>query len=255
MLSAINLTKRYEKTIKAVDGLSVDVAPGRVMAILGPNGSGKSTTVKMIAGLIRPTDGRIAYRGRDIQTWLVDYKRLVGYVPEEAHLYTYLTAPEYLALVGGLRGLSRATIDERTDRFLTLFGLSLDRYSAMSSWSKGMRQKALISAALLHDPEIIIFDEPNSGLDVSSSLVLRSLIAGLSDAGKTIIYCSHVLEEVEKVCADVCILRRGQVVARDSVDALRSLMCLPSLEDVFAELAVDVNVEGTAKDLLAAMKA
>jgi ABC-2 type transport system ATP-binding protein len=192
---------------------------------------------------------------RDIQSWLVDYKRRVGYVPEEAHLYTYLTAPEYLALVGGLRGLPRSTIEERSERFLTLFGLWLDRYSAMSSWSKGMRQKVLISAALLHDPDIIILDEPNSGLDVSSSLVLRSLISGLSSAGKIIIYCSHVLEEVEKVCTDVCILRHGQVVARDSVDALRSLMHVPSLEDVFAELVIDVNVDGTASELLAAMRA
>jgi ABC-2 type transport system ATP-binding protein len=255
MLAATDLTKRYEKTVKAVDGLSMEVAPGRVMAILGPNGSGKSTTVKMIAGLIKPNRGTITYRGRDIQSWLVEYKRLIGYVPEEAHLYTYLTAPEYLALVGGLRGLPRATIEERTERFLTLFGLWLDRYSAMSAWSKGMRQKALISAALIHDPEIIILDEPNSGLDVSSSLVLRSLIHALAKEGKTIIYCSHVLEYVEKVCTDVCIMRRGQVVARDEVDALRSLMRLPSLVDVFAELVVDVNVEGTASELLAAMRA
>jgi ABC-2 type transport system ATP-binding protein len=253
VLSVIDLTKRYEATVKAVDTLSLDVAPGRVMAILGPNGSGKSTTVKMIAGLIKPTRGLINYRGRDIQKWLVDYKRLVGYVPEEAHLYTYLTAPEYLALVGGLRGLKRGVIEARSERFLTLFGLWLDRYSAMSAWSKGMRQKVLISAALLHDPEIIILDEQNSGLDVSSSLVLRSLIANLSNAGKTIIYCSHVLEEVEKVCSEVCILRRGVVVARDSVDALRSLMQVPSLESVFAELVIDTDVEETARELVAAM--
>lgn len=254
MLAAAGLTKRYE-TVVAVDALSMDVPPGRVMAILGPNGSGKSTTVKMIAGLVEPTHGGISYRGRDIREWLVEYKRLVGYVPEEAHLYTYLTAAEYLALVGGLRGLPHKTVEQRTERFLTLFGLWDDRYSAMSAWSKGMRQKALISAALLHDPEILIFDEANSGLDVASSLVLRSLINALSAAGKTIIYSSHVLEMVEKVAADVCIFSRGKVVARDSVSGLRTLMKLPSLEDVFAELVIDVDVDRTARDLVETMQA
>lgn len=254
MIAVSALTKRFD-TVLAVDGLSMDVVPGRVMAILGPNGSGKSTTVKMIAGLIEPTKGRILYRDRDIREWLVDYKRLIGYVPEEAHLYTYLTAPEYLALVGGLRGLPRRTVEERTERFLTLFGLWTDRYSAMSAWSKGMRQKALISAALLHDPEILIFDEPNSGLDVASTLVLRSLINALAAAGKTIIYSSHVLEIVEKIAADVCILSRGKVVARDSVSSLRTLMKLPSLEQVFAELVIDLDVDRTARDLVESMQA
>jgi ABC-2 type transport system ATP-binding protein len=254
VLTASALTKRYQHII-AVDDLSLDIAPGRVLGCLGPNGSGKSTTVKMLAGLIPPTRGRILYQGRDINQWLIDYKALVGYVPEEAHLYTYLTAPEYLGLIGGLRGLPRKTIDERAERFLTLFGLWDDRYAAMSAFSKGMRQKVLLSAALLHDPEIVILDEPCSGLDVSSTLVLRRLVASLAQAGKVIIYSSHVLEMVEKVATDVCILRQGRVVARDSLAGLRTLMQLPSLEDVFAELVIDTDVEGTANALVGAMRA
>ena len=174
---------------------------------------------------------------------------MLGYVPEEPRLYGYLTAPDYLALVGGLRDLSDRDVERRTDQYLELFGLSSDRYTPLASYSKGMRQKVLIAAALLHDPEVVILDEPCSGLDLGSTLILRSLVRTLAAQGKVIVYSSHVLDMVEKVCSDVLILHQGLVVAQDSVSRLRELSRAASLEDVFASLAVDADVERVGRAL------
>ena len=175
-------------------------------------------------------------------------------MPEEAHLYTYLTGPEYLELIGQLRGLDPRVLREKIDAFLVVFGLEDDRHAAMSAYSKGMRQKILISAALLHDPEIIVLDEPNSGLDVTSTLILRSLVQELAAAGKIIIYSSHVLEIVEKVATDVLILHDSRVVAHDSVAKLRDLLALPSLEQVFRRVVAATDVDQVARDIVGVMR-
>ena len=253
MLEARGLAKYYS-AIPAVRGLSFTLKPGGVIGLLGPNGSGKSTTVSILAGLLEPSGGNVFLDGRDVRDDLLAYKAKVGYVPEEAVLYTYLTGPEYLALVGNLRGLPLATIHERIEGFLRLFNLQDDVQSPMSAYSKGMRQKILISAALLHDPDIIILDEPNSGLDVTSTLVLRSLVQSLAADGKMIIYSSHLLEAIEHVATDVIILHDGRVVAHDSVESLRSLMSLPSLEQVFRTLVIETDIDRVARDLVAVMK-
>ena len=237
MLEARNLGKFYNG-IPAVKGVNFTVSPGQVLGLLGPNGSGKSTTVSMVTCLLEPTIGQVLFNGEGINRAPLEYKAKIGYVPEEAHLYTYLTGPEYLELIGQLRGIAAPVLNAKIAAFMQIFGLEDDRYSQMSAYSKGMRQKILISAALLHDPEIIVFDEPNSGLDVTSSLVLRSLVQELASSGKIIIYSSHVLEVVEKVCTDVLILHDSKVVAHDSVSRLRELMTLPSLEQVFRKVVV-----------------
>jgi len=253
MLEARGLAKYYS-AIPAVRGLSFTLEPGGVIGLLGPNGSGKSTTVSILAGLLEPSGGNVFLNDRDVRDDLLAYKARVGYVPEEAVLYTYLTGPEYLALVGNLRGLPLATIHDRIEGFLRLFNLQDDVQSPMSAYSKGMRQKILISAALLHDPDIIILDEPNSGLDVTSTLVLRSLVQSLAADGKMIIYSSHLLEAIEHVATDVIILHDGRVVAHDSVESLRSLMSLPSLEQVFRTLVIETDIDRVARDLVAVMK-
>ena len=253
MLEARGLGKYYS-AIPAVRGLSFTLKPGGVIGLLGPNGSGKSTTVSILAGLLEPSGGNVFLDGRDVRDDLLAYKAKVGYVPEEAVLYTYLTGPEYLSLVGNLRGLPLATIHERIEGFLRLFNLQDDVQSPMSAYSKGMRQKILISAALLHDPDIIILDEPNSGLDVTSTLVLRSLVQSLAADGKMIIYSSHLLEAIEHVATDVIILHEGRVVAHDSVENLRTLMSLPSLEQVFRTLVIETDIDRVARDLVAVMK-
>jgi ABC-2 type transport system ATP-binding protein len=148
-------------------------------------------------------------------------------VPEEPHLYPYLSGREYLQLAGRLRGIPRPLLEHKMDQFLKLFGLWDDRYSTLSSYSKGMRQKILLSAALLHDPRVLILDEPSSGLDVTAAMVVRNLLRRLAEQGKMIFYSSHVLEVVEKVCSTVLILRKGQVVAYDSISRLQELMSQP----------------------------
>jgi ABC-2 type transport system ATP-binding protein len=250
MLRATALTKTYGGVL-AVKDLSFEAGPGQVIGLLGPNGSGKSTTINILTGLLGATRGGVSWQGRNIHDDLLAYQELLGYVPEEPRLYAYLTAPEYLEMVGGLRGIPASTIRRRIDRYLELFSLDTDRYTPLASFSKGMRQKVLISAALLHNPQVVVLDEPCSGLDVGSTLTLRSLVRSLAAQGKVIVYSSHVLDMVEKVCSDVLILHHGRVVAQDSVTRLRELARAASLEDVFAALAVDTDVEAVGRDLAA----
>jgi len=248
MLDADEVWKSY-RGVPAVRALTLRAEPGAVVGLLGPNGSGKSTTVRMIVGLLRPNRGRIRWRGVDIQQQLLAYQTIVGYIPEEPRLYTYLSAPEYLELVGGLRGIPRATLTRRIDRYLEIFGLDTDRHAPLSAFSKGMRQKVLISAALIHDPQLVVLDEPNSGLDVAATLVLRSLIATLAERGKTIIYSSHMLDAVEKVCRDVVIMRQGSAIASTSMTRLRELTDAASLEEAFTSVAVDQDVAALGREL------
>jgi ABC-2 type transport system ATP-binding protein len=248
MLDVIDVSKSY-RGVPAVRGLRLAARPAQVVGLLGPNGSGKSTTVKMLVGLLRPSKGAIRWCGVDIEQQLLDYQRIVGYVPEEPRLYAYLTAPEYLELVGGLRDIGRATLRRRIRRYLEFFGLEHDVYQPMSSFSKGMRQKVLIAAALLHDPAIIVFDEPNSGLDVASTLILRRMVSTLSARGKIVVYSSHLMDVVEKVCDDVVILHNSHVVAHDSVTRLRELAHVASLEQAFAALAVNQDVNRIGDEL------
>jgi ABC-2 type transport system ATP-binding protein len=253
MLELVDVSKSYHG-VAAVRSLSVSASPGQVIGLLGPNGSGKSTTVRMIVGLMRPSRGHVRWGGLDIQQQLLPYQALVGYVPEEPRLYPYLTAPEYLELVGGLRDLDRPTLVRRIDRYLELFDLDTDRYAPLSSFSKGMRQKILISAALLHDPQIVVLDEPGSGLDVASTLILRTLVRSLAARGKIVIYSSHVLDEVERTCESVIILHKSHVVAQNSVAKLREVAQANSLEEVFATVAVDQDVVRIGRELADVMQ-
>ncbi len=254
MLQVSRLTKRYNR-IPAVDDVSFTIRPGEVLGYLGPNGAGKSTTVKVLTGLIDPSEGQIFFEGRDVRADWPAFQRLMGYVPEEPHLYPHLSGREYLQLAGRLRGLARRTLEPRIDEMLRLFSLWEDRHSALSSYSKGMRQKILLSAALLHNPRLLILDEPFSGLDVNTALVLRALVRALADEGKMIFYSSHVLEVVEKVCSSVVILRKGKVVAYDPVAKLRELMQQPSLEGIFAQLTEQEDPARIVNGMLAAIKA
>ena len=250
MLEARGLTKLYSG-VPAVKNVSFQVKPGEILGYLGPNGSGKTTTVSMVIGLLEPTRGSVLFEGHDIGRDPVAYRRRVGYVPEEPNLYPFLSGREYLQLAGRLRELPARLLDARIEGLLELFGLSRDAEQSIGSYSKGMRQKILISAALLHDPDVLIFDEPLSGLDVTTALVFRHLVRALADRGKIILYSSHVLEVVEKLCSKVIVLYKGQVVADDSVERLRDVMALASLEEVFSQLVEQRDPEGTARDIVA----
>jgi ABC-2 type transport system ATP-binding protein len=253
MLEARSLTKYYGP-LPALRDVSFSAKPGQILGYLGPNGSGKSTTVRMLVGLMEPSNGDVLWKGKSIFLDLPGYRKQLGYVPEEPFLYTHLTAPEYLRLVGGLRGVEDAVLETKIDRFLELFDLEDDRYSTLSAFSKGMRQKVLLASALMHNPELIILDEPFSGLDVSAALMLRNVIKSLADEGRTILMSSHVIEVVEQMCTDVVILSDGKVVAHDRVDRLRRLQHDESLEHVFVKLAVHENTDNTAKSIIETVK-
>ena len=253
MLEARSLTKYYG-ALPALRDVSFLARPGQILGYLGPNGSGKSTTVRMLVGLMEPTSGHVLWQGKSIFEDLPAYRKRLGYVPEEPFLYTHLTAPEYLRLVGGLRGLDDARVNEKIERFLKLFGLEDDQYSTLAAFSKGMRQKVLLASALLHNPDLIILDEPFSGLDVSAALMLRSVIRSLAEEGRTILMSSHVIEVVEQLCTDVVILSDGHVVAHDRVDRLRGLQQEKTLEHVFVKLAVREDMNVTAKAILDTVK-
>jgi ABC-2 type transport system ATP-binding protein len=248
MLEARHLAKRFFG-VTVVDDVSFVVRPGEVVGYLGPNGSGKTTTARMLTGLLETSSGHVLIDGRDIQDDLVSFRRRLGYVPEEPFLYPFLSGREYLELVGRLRELPAAVVDRKIPVLLELFGLARAAEQSIGSYSKGMKQKVLIIAALLHDPDVLIFDEPDSGLDVTAQLVLRHLVRTLAERGKAVLYSSHVLEVVEKLCTRVIVLHRGRVVADDSVAHLRTLMTSQSLEDVFAQLVLREDPEQTAQEI------
>jgi len=253
MLELRNVTKRYPG-VSAVRDVSFVARAGEVTGYLGPNGSGKSTTMKMITGLIDPTEGQILFHGEPIGRDRIRYRQRLGYVPEEPQLYPHLTGAEYLEMVGQLRGIDAAPLAEKIDGFLRLLWLSDARYVPISSYSKGMRQKVLLAAALLHNPELVLLDEPFSGLDVNSALILRDLIRELAARGKVVLFSSHELETVERVCSRVVILHKGRVVANDSIEQLRALMSLPTLEGIFSQLAIEQDTPAITQQLLQVME-
>ena len=205
--------------------------------------------MKMITGLMEATAGEILFHGERIQRDLIAYKQRMGYVPEEPHLYAHLSGVEYLVMVGQLRGLPERPTADRIDGLLRLLALHGDRHVPISAYSKGMRQKVLLSAALLHNPDLILLDEPFSGLDVGTGLVLRSLIQELAARGKVVLFSSHELATVERVCSHVVILHRGKVVADDSIEQLRTLMAAPTLEAIFSQLAVEQDTAAISREI------
>lgn len=254
VLEANHLTKSYSG-VPAVTGVSFSIRPGDVLGYLGPNGSGKSTTVKMLCGLLEPTTGQVLYRGHNINDDLVAYKARLGYAPEEANLYSFLTGWEYLELVGTLREMSRARLTEKAESMLRDFAMFPHRHSPISSYSKGMRQRIMLIAALMHDPEVLILDEPFSGLDVSMALIFRQVVKLLAQAGKAIFFCSPVLEVVEKICTHLVLLDKGSVVAYDTIDEIRTKGLVPALEEAFLHLTKHFDADALAANIVAAVSA
>lgn len=253
-LEARSLRKCYTAA-PAVNDVTFGLYTGEVLGCLGANGAGKSTIVKMLTGLSEPTRGQVLSFGASIHSDLVGYRRRLGYVPEEPELYPYLSGWEYLEMVGTLREMPRAPMTKKIDALLALFSLAAHRHSSIGSYSKGMRQRILLIAALLHDPEILILDEPLSGLDVVSAMIVKSLIKALGQRGKAIFYCSHVLEVVEKVCSHVMILRKGRVIASAPTAELHRMVGQASLEQAFVHLVADRDAEQTASEIVEVMAA
>ena len=254
MLEARGLSKFYGSVL-AVRDIRFCLQPGQVLGYLGPNGSGKSTTVKMLTGLLEPSDGQVIYDGQDIRKNLIAYRKRLGYVPEEANLYPYLTGQEYLDMVATLRAMPSPRKNKTIRSLLQLFSLWPHRHVTMGSYSKGMRQRILLIAALMDNPDVLILDEPLSGLDVTSVLVIKNLIQTLSAHGKSVFYCSHILEVVEKVCSHLIILRKGQVIAQGATTEVREQLGKSSLEGVFLHLVEERDVVQMAHDIVSVLAA
>jgi ABC-2 type transport system ATP-binding protein len=248
MLEVRALSKRYGGLL-AVDKVSFEVRRGEIVGYLGPNGSGKSTTVNMVVGLLEPSGGTITLDGRTPGDDPIAYKRRIGYVPEEAHLYTHLTAGEYLELVGRLRGLPQRTLDEKVERLLKLFLLYDSRYSTIAAFSKGMRQRVLLAAALMHNPELLILDEPFSGLDVSAALLFRALLNLFAAEGRMILFSTHRFDMVEKLCSRVVILSKGRLAAEQPLSDFGPAAEV-SLEDYFVRVTQTDDYLPVARQIL-----
>jgi ABC-2 type transport system ATP-binding protein len=256
MIVLDQLTKYYGgptnglDTTLAVDHVSLIVPTGQLVGYLGPNGAGKSTTVKMLTGMIAPTSGRAEISGFDIQRDPLEVKRMIGYVPESGAVYESLTGREYLEMIGRLYGLADQTIADRIEKFADFFELSEETLSRklLSAYSKGMRQKIVISAALIHNPRVIFFDEPLNGLDASTQLMFKTLIKNLAAEGKTILYCSHILDVVERTCDRIVIIDHGRIVADGTLSELREMSGEGSLERIFNKLTAQTDLEERAEE-------
>ncbi len=248
MLEARGLTKRYGGLL-ALDQVSFQLQRGEIVGYLGPNGSGKSTTVNIVVGLLEPSAGTIALDDRTLSEDPIAYKQKIGYVPEEPYLYTHLTATEYLTLVGRLRGIRKAVLEHRIARLLTLFQLHDSRYSMMAAYSKGMRQRVLLAAALMHNPDLLVLDEPFSGLDVNAGLLFRALLALLAADRRMILFSTHRFDMVEKLCSRVVILSSGRLVAQHQMATLRAGGS-PTLEETFFRVTRQADFAPVAREIV-----
>lgn len=253
MLELHKVSRSY-RGIPAIADVTFRVGAGEIVGYLGANGSGKSTTVKIITGILQPNDGQVLFDGKNIRDDLAAFRAQLGYVPEEAHLYTYLSGMEYLQLVGRLRGMQERLITVKAFNLLRLLSLESWRHSPISAYSKGMKQRVLIAASLMHDPKLLIFDEPLSGLDVDSARLFKDLLRQLAASGKAILYISHVLEVVEQLCTRVVVIAKGKILADARPGELTTLMKRANLESAFAELVQQEDTKVVAQQLVEVMQ-
>ena len=252
IISIRNLHKSYGSK-EVLKGIDLDIYPGQVIGYIGPNGAGKSTTVKILCGLISDYEGSVTIKGMDLKQDTLRIKSIIGYVPELAELYDVLTPSEFLHFIGALYNMTPDVTNDRIEKFLTAFGLKSNIHQRMDTFSKGMKQKVLIASGLMHNPEIIILDEPLSGLDANSVIIIKDLIQRLAKEGKTIFYCSHMMDIVEKVSEKIVLIDNGAIVANGSFAELKVQLGESSLEQMFANLTAGHTLTGAADDIMDAM--
>ena len=253
MIDVQDLWRHYGERV-ALHGLTLQVAAGEILGFLGPNGAGKSTTVKILTGMIKPDRGRATVAGYDVSNDPIEVKKRIGYVPESAALYESLSAREYLDLIASLHHLPPAATAPRIEELLDRFGLSHAIDQRLSEYSKGMKQKVLIVSALLHRPEVVFLDEPLTGLDANAALVVKELIRGLAAQGRTIFFCSHVLEVVERVCTRIVIVNQGRMIADGTARDIADAAGASTLEEAFVALTGTRDTAQVTHDLLDALE-
>jgi ABC-2 type transport system ATP-binding protein len=235
LVSIRNLRMSYgEKAV--LKGIDLDICGGQIIGYIGPNGAGKSTTVKILLGILDGFTGTVKVFGEDISNGSVEYKRRIGYVPETAEVYDSLTAHEYLTFIGEIYGLDFEAVDQKAQKLMALFDIEDVYHSRISSYSKGMKQKLLIIASLLHNPDLLFFDEPLSGLDANSVMVFKEVMTMLAAEGKTIFYSSHIMDVVEKISSRIILINDGQIIADGTFDELKHKCSEGSLEEIFNQL-------------------
>ena len=244
-----NVWKSYGNT-PVLKGIDLQVYPGQIIGYIGPNGAGKSTTVKILCGLISDFEGNVFINGINVKDDPIKVKSMIGYVPELAELYDVLTPREFLSFMGELYNLAPEVAERRMERMLTAFGLIGNIDQRIETFSKGMKQKVLITSGLLHNPEIIILDEPLSGLDANSVIIVKELISKLAKDGKTIFYCSHMMDVVEKVSDRIVLINDGHVIADGSFEELKQQQGDKSLEKIFAGLTSNDSINKAAEDMM-----
>jgi ABC-2 type transport system ATP-binding protein len=248
------LKKSYDGKSYVLKGIDLDVAAGQVIGYIGPNGAGKTTTVKIMIGMLPQFSGEVKVFGLNIAKHAQDVKKRIGYVPETAALYETLTPNEYLHFLGQVYEIPEQEIDRRAGDMLSLFGLKEQANSRMNSFSKGMKQKVLIIASMIHDPDILFMDEPLSGLDANMMLIVKEILAQLAAEGKTIFYCSHVMDVVERVCHRIVIIDKGTIIADGTFDELQAMSKGESLERIFTQLTGASGQERIAQEFISAFE-
>jgi ABC-2 type transport system ATP-binding protein len=251
IISLRNVYKSYGDK-KVLKGINLDIYPGQVIGYIGPNGAGKSTTVKILCGLISNYEGEVFIKGINLKDDIIAAKSMIGYVPELAELYDVLTPKEFLSFMADLYNLDAAVAEERITKMMSAFGLEAHINQRMDTFSKGMKQKVLIVSGLMHNPDIIILDEPLSGLDANSVIIIKELIHKLAKEGKTIFYCSHMMDVVEKVSDRIVLISDGVVLADGSFEELKQQQGNFSLEKIFSGLTAKDSINNAAEQLMSA---
>lgn len=217
-------------------GINLEVHKGEIIGYIGTNGAGKSTTIKIILGIVEGYRGEVRVLGQDIKSNPIEYKKRIGYVPEVAEIYDNLTAREYLTFIGSLYGMDYSKADEKAERLMMIFGIRDAYDTRINSYSKGMKQKVLLIASMLHNPDILFLDEPLSGLDANSVMVVKEILSTLSKQGKTIFYSSHIMDVVERISNRIILINNGQIAADGSFKQLKENSKEGSLEQIFNQI-------------------
>jgi ABC-2 type transport system ATP-binding protein len=245
-----DLKKSYVGKKLVLRGINLDIFPGQIIGYIGPNGAGKTTTVKILIGMLSDFEGQVSVLGYNLTDNPLEVKKRIGYVPETAALYDTLTPMEYLNFVGQIYGIPKEENTSRAEKMLRFFGLEDQIKNRMNSFSKGMKQKVLITASMIHDPDILFMDEPLAGLDANTSMVIKEILAQLASKGKTVFYCSHVMDVVERICDRIIIIDEGTIIANGSFDELQSMNKGKSLEGIFSRLTGSSGHADTARQFI-----
>lgn len=251
VITTRDLSKNFG--VPVLKSINLDIYAGEIIGYIGPNGAGKSTTIKILTGIIPDFEGDATILGLDVRKDIIEIKRRIGYIPENAALYETLTPLEYLDFVGQLYKMDREQVDKKVKDLLALFELSDEMDSRMTTFSKGMRQKVLLIAGMIHNPSILFLDEPLSGLDANAVILVKEILTQLKSSGKTIFYSSHLMDVVEKISDRVMIINKGELIANGTFEELNS-QPRGSLERIFTELTGSTEHHRAASDFISILK-